>query len=329
MRPVLLTVLLLASGCVTNDYEVIEWDTVDVFFQNPMEKVDILLVIDDSSSMDPHQEELGRHFQAFLATFVEADVDYHISAVTTDTFAEGAGVIQRPIIDADTARADEVFADMVAVGTEGNSHEMGLEAARLALTEPTLSESNAGFLRDDAALSLIFVSNEEDASWDPVAEYVNAFRRVKGQRERDRFNASALTPVDLDSCGEEQAALSTPSARYVDVALQTGGISGDLCAVDFEEVVVDLSLNASRLWDVFWLSASPDAGQLELTMNDQVIPCSVGWWTYDLREDEAGEPRPAIVFDREHIPPSGSHIVVRYYRGGGDPAAFCGQGDTL
>lgn len=325
MRPPWL-LLLLAAGCITNDYDVIEWDTVDVFFQNPMEKVDVLLIIDNSSSMDPHQEELGQHFQAFLTYFVEADVNYHIAAVTTDSFAEGAGVIQGPVISAQTAQAEDVFAEIVAVGIDGSAHEMGLEAARLALSEPTLSGANAGFLREDAALSLIFVSNEEDGSWDPVADYINAFRRVKGQRERDRFNASALTPVDIDACGEEQAAYASPATRYVDVALQTGGISGDLCAVDFESVVVDLSLNTSRLWDVFWLSASPDAAQLELTINDEVIPCGVGWWSYERRADEAGEERPAIVFDRDHIPSSGSHIVVRYSLGGGDPGLFCTDG---
>ena len=322
MRP-LWPLLLLATGCITNEYEVIEWDTVDVFFQNPMEKVDILLVIDNSSSMEPHQEELGQHFQAFLTYFVEADVNYHIAAVTTDSFAEDAGEIRGPIINASTEDAAEVFAEIVAVGIDGSSREMGLEAARLALTEPTLSGANAGFLRDEAALSLIFVSDEEDSSWDPVADYINAYRQVKGQRDREMFNASAMTAVDLDACAEAEITIATPGSRYVDVAQQTGGVSGDLCAVDFESVVVDLSLNSSRLWDVFWLSTNPDAGQLELSMNDEVLPCDVGWWSYERRADETGEERPAIVFDRDHIPPSGSHIVVRYYQGGGDPEAFC------
>lgn len=321
MRPLLLVPLLLCS--CSNDYGVIEWDLVEVFYQNPMEKVDILLVIDNSESMGPHQDELGQHFEAFLTYFIEADVNYHIAAVTTDVFAEQAGAIQGDVINPNTPNAEEAFAEMVAVGTDGHSREMGLEAAYLSFVEPALSQSNAGFLREEAALSIIFVSNEEDVSWDPVADYVNAYRNVKGQREREMFNASSLTAIDFDSCEEEQAAASTEGTRYVDVAQQTGGVVGDLCSVDFESVVVDLSLNTSRLWDTFYLGQSPDTQRIEVTLDDQAIPCDDGRWTYELHQDEEGQELFAIVFEREALPPSGSQVVVRYYQGGGDPERFC------
>ncbi len=328
MRFVTLIPAILLSGCIGNDYSVIEWDMVDVFFQNPMEKVDILLVIDNSPSMEPHQTELGQHFEAFLTYFIEADVNYHIAAITTDVFSTDAGAIQGEIINSSTPDAEEVFAEIVGVSSEGSPREMGLEAAYLSFIEPTLSERNSGFLRDDAALSIIFVSNEEDASWDPVADYINAYRNVKGQRERAMFNASSLTVIDFDACEEEQAAVSTAGTRYVDVSQQTGGVAGDLCAVDFEDVVVDLSLNSSRLWDTFFLTTNPDAGQIEVTVDEDVIPCEDGRWRYERQEDEEGEDRPAIVFDREQLPPSGSQVVVRYYQGGGDTELFCIDEET-
>jgi hypothetical protein len=324
MRPWLLAPALSVAGCLGQDYDVIEWDLVDVFYQNPMEQVDVLLVIDNSESMEHHQAELGRHFEAFLTYFIAADVDYHVAAITTDVFDRGAGVIQGEIIDARTRDAEETFAEIVAVGIEGSSREMGLEAAYLSFVDPTLSNENAGFLREDAALSIVFVSNEEDSSWHPVADYVNAFRNVKGQRQRDMFNASSLTAIDMDACDSEQAAASTEGTRYVDVALQTGGVVGDLCSDDLESVVVDLSLNTSRLWDVFFLSGIPNPQRIELTLDDDVVPCDDGRWGYELRQDEeTGQERPAVVFERESLPPSGSQVVVRYYAGGGDPALFC------
>ena len=52
--------------------------------------------------------------------------------------------------------AKEIFEEMVVVGTSGSGIEMGLEAAKLALSEPLVSGDNSGFLRPEANLSLIF-----------------------------------------------------------------------------------------------------------------------------------------------------------------------------
>ncbi len=314
---------LLVAGCAQQDYVITEWDYADVFYQNSKEAVDILLVIDDSHSMEPYQVELGSNFETFLTYFVEADVDYRIATITTDTFSEDAGEIRGDIITPETEKASEIFAYNVAVGTEGSALEMGLEAALMALSEPLISGVNKEFLRDEAALSIIFVSDEEDGSYLPVSEYVNSFRAVKGEDVRGMFNTSALTVIEIDACDEDQVAQSTPGTRYVDAAQQSGGISGDLCAEDFESVVLELSLNTSRLLDRFQLSESPDVAGMEVTVGDDIVPCESGQWSYQLLPDEEGVEQPTLVFAADSIPPTSSRIAVRYYAGSGDPDDFC------
>ena len=329
----------LLAGC--SDYEIIMWEGVDTFQQNPVESVDILLVVDNSGSMDPYQEELGKNFNSFLTYFIEAEVDYHIATVTTDVVADGAGQISGgTIIDTETSNADQVFTDIVNVGTVGSGNEMGLEGAYLALTEPLISTANAGFLREEASLSILFVSDEEDSSPRPVNDYINDFRNIKGQRARDVFNASALTVVDLHTCDRQEAAYSTVNTRYVDMANQTNGIVGDICEEDFSNIVTDLSLNASRLRDTFYLSSTPDASSLRVWVGDEQLDCDSGRYTYDMvaREDEdstgdtgldSGEQVAAILFPSDDLPPANSTIVVRYMYGDGDPAAWCtGEQDT-
>ncbi len=320
IRPLLMAAAALGAAACTMENEFIEWDVVDIFYQNPTDAVDILMVIDNSGSMQPYQDELGTNFSQFLTYFIEADIDYQIAAVTTDVMNEEAGEIRGQIITPETPNAESAFADIVNVGVTGTGFEMGLESAYEALTEPLVSTMNGDFLREEAMLSLIFVSDEEDASPLPVNDYINAFRDIKGQRSRDVFNASALVvlrEVDCDS-------YSTRGDRYIDVAEQTNGVTGSICSEDFGSIVEELSLNTSRLRDTFYLSREPDVTTLQVTVNDEAVDCSEGRWTYERVEDEYGDEQPAIVFDRAQMPPSNSQLAVRYYDGSGSAANFCG-----
>ncbi|MBW2256197.1 MAG: hypothetical protein JRI25_16600 [Deltaproteobacteria bacterium] len=335
-RPIAAALLLLA-GC--SEYDIIDFEEVDVFFQNPAEEVDILMVVDNSCSMGPYQLALGANFNQFITYFIDANVDYHIGVTTTtiqrpeytslipsctqadlDEIPNAGHLAQATVIDNNTSGAASLFQDLVNVGTCGSGFEMGLEAAMVALSPPVLATANIGFLREEASLSIILVSDEEDNSPDPVNEYINTYFGVKGHRERDIFNASALVVTDISGCFN--AAGSTLGTRYVDVAEQTHGVIGNLCSQDFSQIVTDLSLNASRLRDTFFLSQEPNPLTLQVTVDNEVWSCEEGMYTYDRVEDQ-GVPRPAIIFDRTAMPQPGQQISVRYDQGDGDPALFC------
>jgi hypothetical protein len=320
LLPVVFLPPLLLPACM--EYEYAKLEVTDVFYQKPADAVDILLVIDSSGSMRPYQQKLSENFQGFLTYFVADYIDYHIGAVSTDIESSAAGQLVGPVITAETVDAAEAFADLVRVGAQGSANETGLEAARLALTEPLVSSSNAGFLREEANLSIIFVSDEEDASPLPVNEYINRFFAIKGQRSRSVFNASALCVVDFTSC-EDITTYGEESERYPDIATQTHGIVGDICADDFAPIVNELSLNMSKMEDTFFLSSLPDLASMRVSVNDVEIPCDAGEWTYQLVEKD-GEALPAIVFLPSTMPLANSQIAVRYNQGSGDPADFCG-----
>jgi hypothetical protein len=317
----------LVSLAACSDYNLYRSDGLDVFYQNPVEEVDILLVVDNSCSMQPYQQEFGRNFDAFIDWFIDADVDYHIAVITTDPEIATAGEFIAPVITPETRNASEVFNSAVNVGTTGSGAEMGLETARLALSAQYLQTKNKGFIRDEAELSIIFTSDEEDGSPEPVNSYINTFFGVKGQRSRDVFNASALTVTNERMCTDAQAAASSPGTRYVDVATQTGGVIGDLCSDDYAAIVTELSLNASRMRDTFYLSQLPDPSSIEVGIDDELIPCDAGVWSYVMLQEGAGEV-PAIVFETASLPPIDSRVEVSYDFGSGDASTFCpGSGD--
>ncbi len=335
---------LLAGACM--EYEYTRFDGTDVFYQKPADKVDILMVVDNSCSMLPYQVKLASNFQAFMTFFIDVDVDYHIGVTTTSVVEPvpnpGAGctvasladipdpghLVGDTFITTDTEDAEELFSDLVNVGICGSGTEMGLEAASLAVSEGQDSGVSEGFLRDDAQLSLVIVSDEQDSSPLAVAHYINNYRDIKGERNRDTFNASSLVVLNANNCSQDQRnSGATEGSRYVDVAQQSNGILGDICSDDFESIVTDLSLNSSRLVDTFYLSNLPDPTTLAVSVDSTGYACDEGVWTYLLEEGEEGEDVPVVVFSRDHLPPPSSQVAIRYYDGDGDPSAFCG-GDS-
>lgn len=291
MRAHLLILALLATGLPAcgDDVVVVRTGTTELRFQNPPTEVDILLVVDDSCSMGDEQEKLGAGFDDFVTYFDEADVDYHIGITTTDMsdpipaqnwpggprgrLVEDSSTGVR-IITRDTADPADVFRRMVSVGIAGSGLEQGLAAAVEALTEPLASAANDGFLREEALLSVIFISDEEDGSNYPVDTWINDVREVKGQRSRDAVNVSALTGVspetgEPEECGRDPLdpnAGAVAALRYHDVAVRMNGVVASICENEFTDIVARMGLKSSRLLDRFELGREPREDSLEVTI---------------------------------------------------------------
>ena len=269
-----------------------------------------------------------------LSFFIEADIDYQIGVTTTTVTAPAAtdncpeaviediplngSLLHDTIIKQNTPGANAVFNELVNVGICGSGLEMGMESAMRVL-----SQENNAFLREDAFLSVLYVSDEEDASPLPVSDYVNQMRAVKDPVGRDVFKSSALVVQDIDSCSQAQIdGGATLGTRYIDVAEQTNGVVGNICADDISAAVTDLSLNSSRLEDTFFLSEMPDPQSLRVHVDGVEMPCDgtgSAIWSYSLWNDL----EPVIIFERNALPPIHSRIDVEYDKGQGWPSDFC------
>jgi hypothetical protein len=327
-------VAAILGGC-KSDNTLAKLDADDAFFQVEAGEVDVLLVVDNSGSMQPYQEKLSTNFENFLEYFT-GYVDYRIGIVTStienptamgactqaeiDAIPDGGALVGGTWISDEDANGAERFADLVQVGTCGGGYEMGLETALLALTPPMANGANQGFLREDAYLSIIFVTDEEDSSPGTTNEYINAFRDLKGATARDVFNASALVVTNEADCTDEQLdAGASQNIRMVDVANQTDGVIGSICSGDFATIVTELSLASSRLTDTFYLSQTPDAASLIVGVDEEEIACDAGVWEY-----QEVDGRPALVFARDQLPAPGTRITASYDYGDGSADDYCG-----
>lgn len=224
------------------------------------------------------------------------------------------------ILTPETDDVESVFSEMVAVGTTGSGIEMGLEGAKLALSEPLLSGDNAGFLRESANLSVVFISDEEDSSPDAPSDYLRFFSDLKGDaayRDHSLLNASAVVGKDvppydgMPSCTSVNGDASYGS-RYLAVAERTEGAIESICDEDFSPIASELGLLASGLELEFVLAQAADPRDLTVSLyaertEDSLIGMLVEGEDYTF---DAG--KNAIVFDPQHIPPSEDWIVVEY-----------------
>jgi hypothetical protein len=330
-----LTAATALIGCTIENDPHVNMET-DTFYQEPPADVDILWVIDDSLSMQQEQEEVGARFAEFIGHLEDTNIDFHLGIITTDVDDDNemAGhLLGDPyVITADTPDFELVFNNTVQVGTEGSDMERGLEAAYMALTEPMISDVNDGFLRRDATLSIIFVSDENDCSdrgafppsaggmacYDqpeslvPVRDFIYDFRALK--EDASKVVASAIVGPDIQENCED----TVPGVRYQAVAENTGGIQGNICDEDFTDIMDKMGLSVSGVRASFELSSLPVVDTLEVWVGDaeededawdQVPEDANNGWTYDAETNY-------ITFNGDAVPPRGSVITVYYDFGG-------------
>lgn len=220
-------VVAFALGCNERKTLVSVPETVDSFQQGTANEtqvgfvqktalVDVLFVVDNSPSMCEKQQNLAQKFQAFITSLQAQDLDFHIGVIASDMAASTfqgklvAASGNPRVLTPQTPNLVQAFGQNVAtVGLAGSSRSQGLLAAQAALSQPLTSGVNAGFLRADASLAIIFVSDEDDYSLNTVVPpepdyFVRHFQRsfvaLKGAGNEGLVKLSAI--VGADSTGK-------------------------------------------------------------------------------------------------------------------------------
>ncbi|MCA9717271.1 MAG: hypothetical protein H6713_25530 [Myxococcales bacterium] len=203
------------------------------------DKVDLLFVIDDSGSMEEEQDKLTAAFPDFMITadaelIKDKGVDYRVGVISVDMVGpSGQNLRGRLQHAADRLACDDVppgrwieagpLGDVatqfkcVASMAGGAGLEMPLEALRASLTDRVHDAEayNAGFLRDDALLVVMLITDEDDQSvlnvgedWDglvspgpitPVPVYWDLLVKLKGG-DPGKLVLIALSGAEAETC---------------------------------------------------------------------------------------------------------------------------------
>ena len=212
-------------------------------------KVDVLFVMDDSGSMAEEQKNVVDSFDTFLQGFVDMNVDYHIGLVTTDNTADpnawlapqyqdysqdGAGSLlarkgNARFLSSALPKQEALrqFQQNVTMGIAGSGAETGILSLINTLSPERLATSgwNAGFVRTDALLSMIVVSDEDESNSPTDTGYIKANPTAKADRVKQFLDlVTSLKPNRPDLLRFD--AVVAPSKQDCPTVGNSGGLDG-------------------------------------------------------------------------------------------------------
>ncbi|MCC6336598.1 MAG: choice-of-anchor D domain-containing protein [Myxococcales bacterium] len=273
----------------------------DTWTQTAGGKLDVLFVVDDSCSMGDEQMSLASNFASFIAAANQSNVDYHLGVTTTDIFKNSGRLVGTPaVLTSSTPSLGQAFAANALVGTSGSGLEEPFEAASRALSQPNLSGANAGFLRQDASLAIILVTDAVEQSPNPVATYRSAYRQAKGGKS-ELVSVNVVGPFSLPSptCFLDSYA---DTGRYAEMVSTTNGVQADICTTNWAADLATIGQNIVQPRLEYQLTSQPDVPSAITVRVDGVV---VGGWTYRGSSN-------AIVFSSGAAPPAGSTVTATY-----------------
>ncbi|MCK6505233.1 hypothetical protein L6R53_17845 [Myxococcota bacterium] len=282
-------------------------ENTDIFEQ--MASVDLLWVLRGGDSMVEERALLVDGAADLFAALQADEADYRMALITTDDPTVLGDVLRTTT--AEVAASD--FQALVDLAVDGGDLDLGSEMARRCLDGGDCVE--AGFLREEAPLHVVYVTDEGDASsmlsgWNGL-DYVDFFLSLKDDATVVQVHAIAGEPPE----GCETAA---PATGYSDQVTATGGGLYSACASDWSEHMTALGEAAG--WTArdasFPLTDIPVAAAIEVRVDGLLVEEG---WIYDEVEN-------AVVFDEDQRPEGGATVEITYplpdeecASGGGDP----------
>ncbi|MCC7384791.1 MAG: choice-of-anchor D domain-containing protein [Deltaproteobacteria bacterium] len=259
----------------------------DTFTQLAGPKADILWVIDNSCSMFDEQTRLINNLSGFVGYADSLNSDYQMGVTVTDSRSSEAGKLRQcwphpRIISDEYPDREAAFRCTFEVGVTGPYLEAGLGAARQALLR-AMDDSdplnpNRGFLRDDASLAIVAMSDEEDQSLESDDLLRDFFFSIKG---RSRVKVHAIAGPTTEPCVTDIRIQA--GYRYERMARETGGTFHNICLEDWSPVLAALGLNVFTPISEWQLSQAAVPASVTVTVDGRPVSWSiVNGFTYDV-----------------------------------------------
>lgn len=239
-------------------------------FQNQdFKKLDVLIVIDNSGSMSEEQRNMANRINSFVSKL--EGIDWRAAVVTTDVAtsttqgrfvkikASGKYFVEHNEEDAQ----EKIGTTVQGVGVYGSASEQGIAASYYALLNRGTSE-NAGFFRDDAGLSIVLISDEDEtgnASVNSGENLVNYIKQLWPKKPHKFHSIVANSASCAGSRGNKYMALST----------LTGGEIGCVAAADYGPILEKIGVSSSELTGSLSLACAPYNKAITMTKNSSAF----------------------------------------------------------
>jgi hypothetical protein len=247
---------------------------------------DIVFLVDQSCSMNDDQSRLASGFSYFINQLSNFTSDWRVMVANNDNGCTNSG-----ILTPNTSNFTGVFTSAVKGG--GGSYTESLLTVALNAVDQMTSGCNSGFLRPNAMLHMIMVSDEPEQSSNNWSYYVQEIINKKGSSALVRLSAIA---GDYPS-GCHSAAYGS---GYYEAANYTGGAFLSICASSWSSYMQILAATSINQ-DTFPLSAPAAEQTIEVYVNGNLRTSK---WHYDASLQ-------SVVLE-DDIPEGGDKVKIDY-----------------
>jgi hypothetical protein len=264
---------------------------------------------------------------AFLQYATSNQVDFQIGVTNTELtdpdhgkLCMASGTTSQPcphgnkVLRPTTPNLQQEFAALVNVGTHGFS-ESCMDPATKALTAPYITDPaiNGGFLRNDAVLAVVCVTDARDQATQAPVFYLNQLLNIKGAQRANQFTYNVVGPF-LPSAPPGCAYDDPNDGRHDFMVSQTNGVKEEICTPNWATSLERIGKNAFGYRTNFFLTSRPDlmAGPVQVAIDGMPIPAvdpnpltMSRIWTYDATNN-------SVNFEPLYVPEPGKTLTITY-----------------
>ena len=282
--------------------------------------IDLLWVIDNSSTMLEEQNLLADDFEALLDGFKTQNVDFRMAIVTTDNSVNHntGRTLDASYLSSDRQGFIEQFQNQIKVGNRGSQVQCGLNKSL------DFVQTNRSWMRPDALLVAVYVSVDNDHSSggngvglscvarqgnriiantsDSVVanSYFNSLAGYKGSQYFFKAFPVVIMPA---RSGKSPPYDEYRGHRYLQLAQMTNGESYDIINDSFDTILQNIGQRLAEFSSSFQLKYPADPHTIEVYIDG--VPSPQSHWRY-LRNNNS------VSFEDNASPRVGSQIKIIY-----------------
>lgn len=274
------------------------------FTVNETKKVDVVVIIDNSGSMQTEQQNMAARFSSFITEL--KGLDWNLGVMTTDLSADeelkDARLIKFDAVGSyklssalPQATAESAFASVIQRPETGNSKEQGVKGTYRLLERFTdtnaVNDRTRDLLRADSALAVVVVTDANetpDTANDSRNNPDNLIAKVKsvfGSKKLFRFNS--IIVKSGDSVCRAKDGNEGYGTVYESLSTKTGGLIGSVCETDYGSQLKNLGQATYDLIKQVKLTCAPvdsdNDGEKDIAVRDAA---GVLLTNYVLKNDE-------------------------------------------
>lgn len=265
------------------------WVNIDIA-TGQTSKADLLFVVDNSGSMATHQNNFANQMSLISQSLsMYSDINAAVissSMETSPSLPITNGKFAGPVLNSNSPDFAKNLATQVKLGEYGTATESFFDPIVAATSEPLISTSNANFLRADADLLVVIITDTEDQSLTNTAQ--STFDHLTKLKPNNAISAMVVGLADPAKCsGETEWENQTGLKDFI--ALTKGSLL-DICgnyASEIPKAIKTVKTVVSEVTLNVFPGTKVDYSSIRVTANNQLLLLgdSANGWTYNSKKN--------------------------------------------